>query len=169
MDPGTVIGLLGALCNLIETSNQLLEIAKTLKEADRDLLDLYNDVSFFKEALKGFDRVLRSRQTNHNIAASVISGAIEESSTTIRALESRLSQIRKSDASAVRRMKWLQNKSTVRKLQERVKTQSSMLQSFVALAHTFVGPPTGSMTLPLINYSAKHFSMPVATIHSYFN
>lgn len=147
MDPCTVIGLLGALYNLIEASNHLLKIAKTLKERDRDLLELCNGVSFFEEALKSFDRVLRSRQTNHNISTSVIRKALEESSTTIQELESRLSHIAKSDASAVRRMKWLQNKPTVKKLHERVKTQRSMLQSFLALAHTFVALSSDMATL----------------------
>ena len=164
MDPLTAIGLFGTLCNLIEACNNLLKIAKTLKEADRDLLELCNDVSFFEEALKGFDRVLQSRQMNHSISASVISKALEESYTTIHELEIRLSQIAKSDTSAVRRMKWLRNKSTVRKLHERVKTQSSMLQSFLALAHTFVIPSTCLPIFQLIDYSVKRFSMLAATI-----
>jgi hypothetical protein len=166
MDPCSVISLLGALCNLIEASHHLLQIAKILKDGERDLLELYNDVSFFEEALKGFDRVLRSRETNHSISASVINKALEESSTTIQELESRLCQIAKSETSAVRRMKWLQNRSTVRKLHERVKTQSSMLQSFLALAHTFVALSTGSAALQLMNHPVKLFSMPVATTPS---
>ena len=150
MDPVSVIGLLGALCNLIEASSHLSHIAKTLKEGERDLHELCNDVSFFEEALKGFDRVLRSRQTNHNISTVVISSALEEASLTIQSLDNKLSQVAKSDTSAVRRMKWLQNKSTVKKLHERVKTQSAMLQSFLALAHTLVSPSSQ------ISYIATH-------------
>ena len=143
MDPVTVISLLGTLCNLIEASNCLLKIAKTLKEGEKDLLELCNDISFFEEGLRGFDRVLRSRQSNHNISTSVISNALEESSTTIQELQGRLSGIARSEAPTIRRMKWLQNQSTIRKLHERMKTQSSMLQSFLALAHTFVVHPNG--------------------------
>ena len=144
MDPCTAIGLLGALRNLIQASNQLLQIAKTLRDGERELRELYNDVSFFEEALKGFDRILRSRQTNHKISASVISKALEESASTIRELESRLSQIARSDASTMRRIKWLQNKSTIRKLHERIKSQSNMLQSFLALAHRYIQYHFGS-------------------------
>lgn len=138
MDPVSIIGLLGALCNLIEASNHLLKIARTLKEGERDLLELCNDVSFFEEGLRGFDRVLRSRQTSHNISTCVIGNALEESTATRRDLEARLSGILKFNNPAVRRMKWLQYKSVVKKLHERMKTQSGMLQSFLALAHTFV-------------------------------
>ena len=143
MDPVTVIGLLGALCNLIEASNSLLKIVKVLKEGERDLIELCNDLAFFEEGLKGFDRVLRSRQTNHSISASVISNALEESSTTLEALETRLSAIVKSSSSTVRRVKWLQNKTAIRKLHERMQTQSSILQSFLALAHTLVFHSSG--------------------------
>lgn len=141
MDPVSVLGLLGALCNLLELSSKLYQIAKNFKEGDRDLLELCHDVSLFEEALKGFDRVLRSRQTNHNISTSVICEALGESTWTIQEIQSKFSHISKPEFSAVRRMKWLQNKSTVKKLHERVKTQSSMLQSFLTLAHTFVAQP----------------------------
>ena len=138
MDPISVVGLLGALCHLLEASSQLVKAVKTLKDSEKDLLELYHDISLFEEALKGFDRVLRHKGSNHNISAIVITNAIQESSYTIKELNEKLFPILKSGSSAVRRMKWLQNKSTVRKLHERVKTQSDMLQSFLVLAHTLV-------------------------------
>ena len=150
MDPVSVVGLVAALCHLIQASNQLVQIAKDLKEGDRDLLDLCNDILFFEEALKGFERVLRSRQSNHSISSSVIGKAIEESSSTIQELNSRLCPIVQSEKSSVRRMRWLQNKSAVKKLHERVKTQSGMLQSFLALAHRFAfSLPTDATRLKL--------------------
>lgn len=169
MDPISVIGLLGTLSDLLVLSNKLYQIAKNFKEGDRDLLELCHDVSFFEEALKGFDRVLRSRQTNHNISTSVISKALEESTWTIQEIQNKLSHISKSGSSAVRNMKWLQNKSTVKKLHERVKSQSAMLQSFLTLAHTFVPQPSEPVTLLLINHLVNHFSMLVAAIPSSFN
>ena len=138
MDPLSVLSLLATLGSLIKTSNQLLQIAKSFREADRDLLELCNDVTFFEESLKGFGRVLRSRRTKHGIDILVIKRAFEESFNTIQELETRLSQIAKSDTSAVRRIKWLQSRSAIRKLHERVKSQSSMLQNFLVLAHTSV-------------------------------
>ena len=138
MDPITTIGLLGSLANLIEASNALLKIAQTYKDADRELYELITDVSAFEEALRGFNRVLRSRQTKHHISATVIKRALEEASTTIQGLKSRLDQTSKSEVSAVRRMKWMQHKSGLKRLHERLKEQSTMLQSFLALAHAFV-------------------------------
>ncbi len=138
MDPITAIGLLASLANLIHASKSLLEIVKSLKDGDRELLELFDDVSVFEEALKGFDRVLRSRQTKHNISTAVISRALEEASATIQELESKLLHMSKSDVSAVRRMKWVQHKSSLKKLHERVKEQSIMLQSFLSLAHAYV-------------------------------
>ena len=140
MDPITAIGLLASLSSLIKASNSLLEVVKTFKDGDKELLELFNDVSVFEEALKGFDRVLRSRQTKHNISATVISKALEEASRTIQELESKLVHMFKSDVSPVRRMKWVQHKSSLIKLHERVKEQSTMLQSFISLAHAYVAP-----------------------------
>ena len=169
MDPISIIGLLGALCDLLELSNKVYQIAKDFNEGDRDLLELCHDVALFEEALKGFDRVLRSRQTNHNISIAVISTALEESTWTIQEIQSKLSHISRSECSTVRRMKWLQSKSAVKKLHERVKTQSSMLQSFLTLAHTFV-PQLSDTVIPyLINLLVNHFSTLVAAIPSSFN
>ncbi len=138
MDPITALGLLASLSSLIKASNSLLEVVKSFKDGDKELLELFNDVSVFAEALKGFDRVLRSRQTKHNISATVISKALEEASRTIEELESKLIHMSKSEVSPVRRMKWVQHKSSLIKLHERVKEQSAMLQSFLALAHAYV-------------------------------
>ena len=135
MDPISVIGI---LCELLKLSNNLYQLARNLKEGDTDLLELCHDVSFFEEALKGFDRVLRDRRTSHNISISVIATALQESTWTIQALQDKLSHISRTESSALRRLKWLQNKSYVKKLHERVKIQSTMLQCFLTLAQTFV-------------------------------
>ncbi|KAL8853523.1 MAG: hypothetical protein Q9221_001682 [Calogaya cf. arnoldii] len=135
MDPITAISLLASLSNLIQASNSLLKVLKTFKDGDKEPLELFNDVSVFAEALKGFDRVLRSRQTNHKISTTVISSALEEASKTIRELDSKLTHVSKSGSSTMRRMKWVQHKTSITKLHGHVKDQSSMLQSFLALAH----------------------------------
>jgi predicted RNase H-like nuclease (RuvC/YqgF family) len=140
MDPITAIGLLASLANLMHASKSLLEIVKSLKDGDRELLELFNDVSVFEEALKGFDRVLRSRQTKHNISAAVLGRALEEASSTVQELESKLHHMSRSEVSAIRRIKWVQHKSSLKKLHERVKEQSTMLQSFLSLAHAYVPP-----------------------------
>ena len=138
MDPITAISLLSALSSLIQSSTILLSLIESFKDAEKELLELFNDMCIFDEALKGFDRVLRSRQTRHNISEKVISNALEEASLTIKDLEMRLLQMSKSEIAPVRRMKWVQHKSSVKKLHDRIKEQSAMLQSFLALAHAFV-------------------------------
>lgn len=147
MDPISAIGLLASLSSLTEASSTLLEVMRSLKDAEKELLDLYNDVVVFEEALKGFDRVLRSRQTRHNLSADVINNALHEGLTTIQNLEVRLMQIFKSDMSAVRRLKWTQQKSSLKKIHERLKEQSTMLQSFLQLAHAFLAPSSKSAAL----------------------
>lgn len=138
MDPLTAIGLLASLSNLIQASNGLLNVAKSFKDGDKELRELLTDVSVFAEALKGFNRVLRSRQTKHHISAGIIQGALDEAFVTVQELESKLVQMSKSEVSAVRRMKWVQHKSSLKKLHERLKAQSIMLQSFLTIAHAFV-------------------------------
>ena len=138
MDPITAIGLLASLSSLIDASNSVLKVIKSFKDGEKELLELFNDISVFGEALKGFDRVLRSRQIRHNISGEVINNALGEGSATIREIEKRLAQISSFENSAIRRMKWVQHKTSFKKLHERVKEQITLLQSFLALAHTFV-------------------------------
>ncbi|MCJ1358222.1 MAG: hypothetical protein MMC33_008221 [Icmadophila ericetorum] len=89
MDPVTAIGLLASVANLIQASDAILEVMKSFKDGERELLELCYDVSVFEEALKGFDRVLRSRQTRHNISGSVINSALEDGFATIQELDKR--------------------------------------------------------------------------------
>ena len=140
MDPITALGLISSVSQLIQASDSLLELMKSFKHAEKDLLELFNDVLIFDEALKGFDRVLRSRQTRHNISGKVINSALKDAFATIKDLEMQLIQVSKSEVSPVRRMKWVQHKSSLKKLHDRIKEQRAMLQSFLALAHAFVAP-----------------------------
>ena len=138
MDPLSAIGVLGTLFNLIEGAHALLRVARAIKEGERDIVELCNDVAFFEEALKGFDRILRKPQMTHNISPVIISKSLQESTLTIQVLHEKLLSVTKFETSSIRRMKWLQSKSAVRKSHERLKAQCNMLQSFLALAHTYV-------------------------------
>ena len=140
MDPITALGMLASLSSLIGASNSLLEILKSFKDGEKEIIDLFNDISIFAEALKGFDRVLRSRQTNHEISTTVISKALEDASRTIQELEKKMAHISKFESTAMRRMKWVQHKSSLTRLHDRVKEQSTMLQNFLTLAHAYVAP-----------------------------
>ena len=143
MDPITALGLISSVSQLIQASDSLLELIKSFKHAEKELLELFNDVFIFDEALKGFDRVLRSRQTRHNISGKVINSALKDAFTTIKDLETQIIQVSKSEVSPVRRMKWVQHKSSLKKLHDRIKEQRAMLQSFLALAHAFVASSCG--------------------------
>ena len=143
MDPITALGLISSVSQLIQASDSLLELIKSFKHAEKELLELFNDVAIFDEALKGFNRVLRSRQTRHNISGKVINSALKDAFATIKDLETQLIQVSKSEVSPVRRMKWVQHKSSLKKLHDRIKEQRAMLQSFLALAHAFVAPASG--------------------------
>ena len=148
MDPITALGMLASLSSLIRASNSLLELLKSFKDGDKEIIALFSDVSVFAEALKGFDRVLRSRQTNHNISTTVVRKALEDASRTIQELEKKIVHLSKFENTALRRMKWVQHKSSLTKLHDRVKEQSTMLQSFLTLAHAYVAScsPTNSVT-----------------------
>ncbi|KAH8700369.1 ankyrin repeat protein [Talaromyces proteolyticus] len=135
MDPISAIGLLASISSLLKASKGVLDFLKTLKDAEKDLSQLANSVTLFEEALKGFDRVLRSRQAKHNISEEILRNAISEGFTTVRDLEKRLTQVYKTENSALRRMKWVQHKSGFENLDERIKSHCAQLHSFVSLAH----------------------------------
>ena len=61
MDPISVIGLLSSLSSLIGASKEVIDLIKSFKDGDKELIGLSNSVSLFEENLKGFKRVLRSR------------------------------------------------------------------------------------------------------------
>lgn len=165
MDPITALGLISSVSQLLQASGSLLELIITFKNADKEFDELFNDVSVFNEALKGFDRVLRSRQTKHNISGKVISTALEDAFATIHDLEMRFIQMSKSEVAPIRRMKWVQHKSSLKKLHDRIKEQSAMLQSFLALAHVSVAPPPPYwMQTDSCASLEKHFSQSVANI-----
>ena len=140
---------------------------KSFKDGDKDLAVLINDIAILEEALKGFDRVLRSRQVRtstlflyctlstsaarlvervadfifqnkHNISKEIVENTLAESQQTIKDLETRLKDISKSNISTMRRMKMVQNKSSFQKIHERIKGHSSQLLSLVQIAHRFV-------------------------------
>ena len=172
MDPISAIGVLASLSSLIKASDTLLGVAKSIRNAEKELRDLYNDLAIFQEALKGFDRVLRSRQTRHNISGEVIHNAVQEASATIEDLENRLGQIISSNVSSLRSLRWAQHKSSLKKVHERLREQSTMLQSFLALAHAFVILLFIDVIIHLfaqnlfVVYIGKHFLQYAANIRS---
>jgi hypothetical protein len=138
MDPISAIGLLSSLSSLIGTSKEVIDLIKSFKDGNKELIGLYNSVSLFEENLKGFDRVLRSRRAGHNISVETINNAIKESAGMMKELEDRLSSIFKSESSTVRRMKWVQHKSTFEKITKDLKWKCVMLQGLVSVAQMYM-------------------------------
>jgi len=135
MDPISIIGLLASLSTLIESGHKVYNLIETFKNSFREASDLAVTVTVFNEALKGFDRVLRSRQTIHRISPTVIKHALENSKDTIQSIETRLIQLSAHNKAAVRKMIWVKQKSEFNKLLERLKEQISILQTFLELTH----------------------------------
>jgi hypothetical protein len=135
MDPITVIALLASLASLIKASKSIVGVIETLNEGDRELNELLSDILVFTEALKGFDRVLRSRQAVHHISGSVVRSAIDSASETIKNLTGRLLLLSNTEILTIRRMRWAQHKSNLKTLHERLKEHNTVLQTFLALTH----------------------------------
>jgi ankyrin repeat protein len=135
MDPLTIIGLLASITNLIHASRSTLRVVNDFRDGDKSIQGLAEDIAVFTEALSGFDRVLRSRHTTHHIAEDVIKAMIEGSLKTLQDLERRLLQLSAFHTPTMRRMKWVQSSSAIKKLRERLKEQNAMLQTFLSITH----------------------------------
>jgi hypothetical protein len=138
MDPISLIGLLSSLSSLIGASKKVIDLINSFKDGDKELIGLSNSVSLFEENLKGFKRVLRSRWGGHNISVETINNAIKESAGMMKELEDRLLSIFKSESLTVRRMKWVQHKSTFEKITEDLKGKCMMLHSLVSVAQLYM-------------------------------
>ncbi|KAL2376569.1 hypothetical protein RJ035_007940 [Blastomyces gilchristii] len=135
MDPVSAIGLLASVATLIKVSKGALDLIKEYKHAPRDLSELVHNLEIFEEALRGFDRVLRSRQTKHNISEKILRTAINDGFATIKDLEKRLTQVYKTENSSFRRVRFVQHKSQFEALDKQFKNQCAQLHSFISLAH----------------------------------
>jgi hypothetical protein len=138
MDPISLIGLLSSLSSLIGASKKVIDLINSFKDGDKELIGLSNSVSLFEENLKGFNRVLRSRWGGHEISVETINNAIKESAGMMKELEDRLLSIFKSESLTVRRMKWVQHKSTFEKITEDLKGKCMMLHSLVSVAQLYM-------------------------------
>lgn len=70
----------------------------------------------------------------HRISAETLSKAIEETISTLKDLEKRLAQILKSENLTIRRMKWVQHKSSLERIDGRIRNQCGMLQNLLSVA-----------------------------------
>jgi hypothetical protein len=135
MDPVTAIGLIQAVVDLVQASRAVVELIKTFKDGDSDLSALQRDISIFAEALGGFDRVLRWRNTMHRVSGPVIEDLLAHASGLLQDLQTRLVKISSSTYSAVRRARWTQHKWSITKLHGQLKEQNAMLNTFLSITH----------------------------------
>ena len=140
MDPFSPVGLVASICTLVKASNEAISLLWSFKEAPDETGRLIKQVSFFKENLRSMERIFRTKncRTQYRISAETINNAIAESSATLTDLQGRLEQITKSDNSAVRRIKWVQHRSGLLKIEDRIRDQCGMLHNFVSLAQAYV-------------------------------
>lgn len=160
------IGLIASIATLLRASKGALDLIKSYKHAPRDLAELVHDLEVFEEALRGFDRVLRSRQTKHNISKKILRTAINDGSATIKDLENRLTQVYKTENSSFRRVRFMQNKSHFEALGKQIKSQCAQLHSFVSLAHLFVVPHSPLICLSTKPLTGRRSSLYVISTHS---
>jgi hypothetical protein len=133
MDPITIIGLVSSIVQLIETANKVNDILQTFKDGDKELAALRDDIAAFMEALCGFDRILRSRHTIHRVSSPVLEDVLRNSMEIVIELKDRLLQLSSSSLSAVRRAKWVQHKSALKKLHGKIREKITMLHTFLSI------------------------------------
>ncbi|KAI0506443.1 ankyrin repeat-containing domain protein [Xylaria bambusicola] len=140
MDPVTVIGLVSSIVQLIEAANKVKDILEAFRDGDKELIALRNDVAAFMEALCGFDRILRSRHTIHRVSSPVLEDVLRNSMEIVLELRDRLLQLSSSSLSPVRRAKWVQHKSALKRLHGKVREKIAMLHTFLSItqAETFL-------------------------------
>ncbi|KAF7177893.1 hypothetical protein CNMCM7691_006369 [Aspergillus felis] len=134
MDPITAIGLLSSIATLISVTGEAIRLVGSFKDGEREIAGLSNHLSLFEENLKGLDRVFRSRPVAHQISVEPVKHGIDESYATLRDLQKRLRQISMAESSTIRRMRWVQHKSSLEKIDNRIKGQCAMLHSLVSVA-----------------------------------
>ncbi|KAL1864293.1 hypothetical protein VTK73DRAFT_5967 [Phialemonium thermophilum] len=140
MDPITVLGLVSSIVQLVEAANKVNDILRTFRDGDKELAALRDDIVAFVEALRGFDRVLRSRHTIHRVSSPVLEDVLKNSEQVVHELRDRLLQLSTSSLSAVRRARWVQHKSAVKKLHGNIREKMAMLHTFLSItqAETFL-------------------------------
>ena len=133
MDPITVLGLASSIVQIIEAAHKVNDILQTFKDGDKELAALRDDIAAFMEALRGFDRILRSRHTTDRVSRPVLEDVLRNTMDIMIDLRDRLLQLSSSNLSAVRRAKWVQHKSALRKLHGNIREKIAMLHTFLSI------------------------------------
>lgn len=135
MDPITIIGLAASVVQLVNAAKKVLSVIKSFKDSEKELAALAHDLTIFTEALISFDRILRNKHTLHRVSGPVIEVLLSHSHKLLEELETYISQIGSSSLSTIRRAKWVQHKSSVRKIHDKIKEKNAMLHTFLTITH----------------------------------
>lgn len=135
MDPITIIGLAASIVQLINSAKKVAGVIRSFKDGEKELATLAQDLSVFTEALISFDRILRSKHTLHRVSGPVIEDILSHSNKLLQELETYISQIGSSSLATIRRAKWVQHKSSVRKIHDKLKEKNAMLHTFLSITH----------------------------------
>lgn len=133
MDPLSIMGFVASVVQLIEAANKVNDILRTFKDGDKELAVLRDDIDAFVEALRGFDRILRSRHTIHRVSSPVLEDMLKSSTSIVVELGDRLLQLSSSTSSVVRRAKWVQHKSALKKSHDKIREKIAMLHTFLSI------------------------------------
>ncbi len=133
MDPVTIIGLTASVVQLVDAAKNVLVVIKSFKDGDKELSTLAHDLSVFTEALISFDRILRSKYTLHRVSGPVIEDMLNHSNELVQELKTYIIQIGSLNLSAIRRAKWVQHKSSITKLHDKLKEKNDMLHTFLSI------------------------------------
>lgn len=136
MDPITAIGLLASISNLICASGDILQLLRSFKGGDKALAGLVSHVALYEENLRGFHRVFTSNR--HIISADILTQAVGESSKQLEDLRVRLGQIQKAENWTVRRMRWMQHRTSLERIDAWIKGQCALLHGLVTVAQMYV-------------------------------
>lgn len=133
MDPLSLIAFVASVGQLIEAGNKVNDILRNFKDGDKELAALREDIAAFVEALRGFDRILRSRHTIHRVSGPVLEDVLKNSKNILVELNDRLTQLSSSSSSVVRKAKWVQHKSALKKSHDKIREKIAMLHTFLSI------------------------------------
>jgi hypothetical protein len=134
MDPVTAIQLVPSLLSLIKACRASLQAIKDFKNGDVDFGDFLQDVEIFVAFVQALERVLgHMEQRRRTSLPEGMQRALQETRKTLIRLDKKLEHIKKADSSAARRIKWLQGRAELQKLQDNIRNHKLSLHSFMAL------------------------------------
>lgn len=134
MDPITAIQLVASLITLIKACRTSLQAIEDFRHGDDDLAELIRDVETFVAFLQGLETLLEhQKRRSRNSLSGEMAKALQEAQKTVHKLTRQLERVTKSNSSVARRLRWLQCRAELLKLQGRIRDHNASLTAFVLL------------------------------------